>query len=167
MNAVNFCGESALIRSVMVAHNYDQSSFIDLITTLKDVMCMSDKKDRTVLHHICLSASIKGRVNSCTYYMRCLLEFYAKCVYDEQISSEILHQDNQNSVSRRFQSLLNVSDICGDTAVNITARLGNRQLFDMLVEAGADVSMANYASLKPSDYGFHPLNYGAKVSFAT
>lgn len=147
----------------MVSHNYDRNSFMGLIAILKGITCVADKKNRTVLHHICLSASIKGRVDSCTYYMRCLLDYYAKCVNDEQMCSEIAQDDMHKIFPRQFQSLLDVSDMCGDTAVNITARLGNRQLFDMLVDAGADVSIENYASLKPSDYGFQPSNSNSKV----
>ena len=69
----------------------------------------------------------------------------------------MVHSDHQNSLSSRFRSILNIVDICGDTAVNIASRLGNRHLFDLLVEAGADVSIPNYATLKPSDYGFEAL----------
>lgn len=157
LDFLNYAGESALIRSVMVSHNYDSQSFLDLLSLLKDIICIPDKKNRTVLHHICLSASSKGRVNSCIYYMQCILEFYANSVHDEAVSSEMVHSDHQNSLSSRFRSILNIVDICGDTAVNIASRLGNRHLFDLLVEAGADVSIPNYATLKPSDYGFEAL----------
>ncbi len=157
LDFLNYAGESALIRSVMVSHNYEQQSFMDLLSVSKDIICIPDKKNRTVLHHICLSASSKMRVNSCIYYMHCILGFYAKSVHDEAVSSEMVHSDNQNSLSNRFRSILNVVDICGDTAVNIASRLGNRHLFDLLVEAGADVSIPNYATLKPSDYGFEAL----------
>lgn len=66
----------------------------------------------------------------------------------------MIHSDPQNSFTRKFSNMLNSVDICGDTPANIAARLGNRQLFEMLAQAGADCSIANYSSLKPSDYGF-------------
>jgi regulatory protein SWI6 len=154
-----------VIRSVMVAHNYDQQLFYDLITILKDIICIPDKKNRSVIHHICHSSSIKGRGNSCIYYMQCLLNLYSKARYDEQISSEMVHSDNQNSFTRNFANMLNSVDICGDTAANIAARLGNRQLFDMLAQAGADCSVANFSSLKPSDYGFETPFSKVKMSF--
>lgn len=154
LDVLNFMGETPLVRSVMVGHNYDYQTFADVLSMLKDTIAIPDKKSRTVLHHICLSASVKTRVNAGLYYMKCIREFYAKSAYDEAVSSEMVHSDNKNSLSARFQSILNLRDVCGDTAVNIASRVGNKILFDMLVEAGADVSIPNFAGLCPADYGF-------------
>jgi ankyrin repeat protein len=158
IDRLNFSGESALLRSVMVAHNHERQTFLDLLTVLKDIICIPDKKNRTVLHHICLAASSKGKLQTSIYYMQCLLEFIAKSAYDEAMSSQLVHSDNQVSLSRRFATLLNVSDFCGDTAVNIAARLGNRQLVDQLVEAGADLTIPNYIGLRPYDFGLQYQN---------
>jgi ankyrin repeat protein len=151
---LNFSGESALIRAVMVSHNHDALTFADLLNVLKDIICIPDKKNRTLLHHICLSSSVKGKNTSCSYYLQCLLDFIAKTAYEEVISSQLVHSDGQVSLSDRFTNLLNVPDFCGDTALNIAARLGNRTLFEQLIEAGADETISNFAGLKPLDFGF-------------
>jgi hypothetical protein len=151
---LNFSGESALIRSVMVSHNFDQLSFLDLLNILKDYLFIPDKKNRTVFHHVCLSSSGKGKNQSSVYYMQSILEYIAKAIYDEAMSSQLVHSDNQCSLKERFSLLLNIPDFCGDTALNIAARVGNRQLFDQLFEVGADETIANFAGLKPFDFGF-------------
>jgi ankyrin repeat protein len=163
MDRLNFAGESALIRSIMVTHNFDRQCFLDLLTILKDTILIADKKNRTVLHHICLTASTKGKSQPSYYYMQCLLEFIAKSAYDEAMSSQLVHSDSQMSLGNRFASFLNSVDFCGDTAVNIAARLGNRQLFDMLVESGANVNIANCSGLRPLDFGFEPMNRETNV----
>ncbi|KAJ2999896.1 transcriptional regulator swi6 [Globomyces sp. JEL0801] len=158
VDKLNYLGESALIRAVMMDQNYDRNSFVDTLMILKEVICIPDKKNRTVLHHICLTSSIKGRSPSCIYYMQCLLEFVAKLACDEAMSSELVHQDNGNSLAKSFFNLLDAVDVCGDTAINIAARLGNRHLFDQLAEAGADASIPNCTGLRSADFGFETQN---------
>lgn len=167
IDRLNFIGESALIRAVMVVHNHERQSFYDLLSILKDTITITDKKKRTVLHHICLTSSIKARSPVSVYYMDCLLSFIEKAKRDDTLSSELMHADNQNSLANRFSSLLNQTDICGDTALNIAARLGNRQLFEKLYEAGADPFIYNNIGLKPSDYGFDSSVPAQYVSLMT
>jgi ankyrin repeat protein len=165
IDRLNYSGESALMRSIMVSHNYDRQSFLELLTILKDTIMIKDKKNRTILHQISLASSAKGKSQTSIYYMQCLLEFVAKSAYDEAMSSQLVHSDSQVSIARRFSSFINIVDICGDTAINIAARLGNRVLFNMLVESGSDVSIPNYAGLRPFDFGFDITNRTANVFF--
>ena len=150
---VNNAGESALVRSVMVSYNHENQSFPDLLISLKDVIFIPDRKNRTLLHHICSSYNPKAKTQPCVYYMQCLLEYLANAQYDEQVSSQMIHSEIV-FVGNALQNWINSVDVCGDTAVNIAARLGSKQLYDMLVLAGANVDIANSSGLKPIDFGF-------------
>ncbi len=167
ISKLNYNGESALIRSVMVNHNNEKKTFPDLLNTLKDTILISDKKNRTVLHHICLAASVKNRSATCSYYMKCILDFFSKLSYDEEVSAQLVYSDNGNSFSKKINASIDLKDFCGDTAVNIAARLGNRDLFDQLVEAGADVNIVNYAGLKPADFGFENKEFRGPEGYIT
>ena len=149
---LNNSGESALIRSVMVSYNHEQQTFPELIISLKDVMFIPDRKNRTLLHHICLSFNPKAKTQSCVYYMQCLLEYLANAQYDEQVSSQMIHSEIL-FVDNALQNWINSQDVCGDTAINIAARLGSKQLYDMLLLAGANADIANGSGLKPNDFG--------------
>ena len=48
---------------------------------------------------------------------------------------------------------MDVQDVHGDTALNIAARVGNRGLVKLLLDAGADKARANKLGLKPQDFG--------------
>jgi ankyrin repeat protein len=162
IDRLNYSGESALTRSVMVSYNHDKLSFADLVTSLKDTIFIPDKKCRTVLHHICLSANQKTN-QACIYYMETILEYIASVSYDEAMSSQLIHSEGTSSLSRRLKALINAVDVCGDSPVNIAARLGNRNIFDQLVQAGADVNIANTSGLKPIDFGFEAPQKNAQV----
>ncbi|KAJ3323692.1 Coiled-coil domain-containing protein 39 [Boothiomyces sp. JEL0866] len=154
VDKTNYAGESALVRAVMVTHNHERQVFLELLSLLKDNIFLIDHKGRTIFHHICLSSSIKGRPSTCMYYMQCLLEFMAKMAGEEAMSSDFVHSDSGNSLSRRILGLLNAVDLCGDTAINTAARLGCTPLYELLVEAGADTNIANYAGIRPADFLF-------------
>ncbi|KAJ3274244.1 transcriptional regulator swi6 [Terramyces sp. JEL0728] len=154
VDKTNYAGESALVRAVMVTHNHERQVFLELLSLLKDNIFIVDHKGRTIFHHICLSASIKGRPSTCMYYMQCLLEFMAKMAGEEAMSSDFVHSDSSNSLSCRILTLLNSVDMCGDTAINTAARLGCVPLYELLLEAGADKTIANYAAIRPDDFLF-------------
>jgi hypothetical protein len=131
---VNYKGQTALMRSVLFTNNFDSKSFVLLISLLKKTMFNIDKKDQTVFHHVASTASWKGKVHASRYYMECLIETLG-----------------QNNISELI-SILNVQDIYGDTALNIAARIGNKKLVRLLIEAGASAEIANEEGMTAQDY---------------
>ena len=155
---LNNSGESALIRSVLVNYNHEQQTFPELIISLKEVMFIPDRKNRSILHHICLSFNPKAKSQTSVYYLQCLLEYLESARNDEQFSSQMIHSEN-TFVGNAIKNWINAVDVCGDTAINIAARLGSKELCDLLLGAGADVEIGNNSGLKPIDFGLevgHP-----------
>ncbi|KAI7896309.1 ankyrin repeat-containing domain protein [Mucor mucedo] len=130
---VNYKGQTALMRSVLFTNNFDAKSFLFLIDMLKKTIFNIDKKDQTVFHHVSATASWKGKVHASRYYMECLIE---------TLSS------NQSELI----SILNVQDVYGDTALSIAARIGNKKLVRLLVEAGASSEITNEDGMTAQDY---------------
>lgn len=131
----NSQGETPLIRSVMVTNSFDQNAFPELLELLGPTLRVLDDSGRTILHHITLIASLKGRAGSARYYMENVLEYIAR------------HEGGE------FRELVDAQDTHGDTALNIAARVGNRSLVRMLVEVGADKGKPNKLGLRPGDFG--------------
>jgi ankyrin repeat protein len=52
-----------------------------------------------------------------------------------------------------LKTLVDVQDVHGDTALNVAARVGNKGLVGLLLDAGADKARANKLGLKPVDFG--------------
>ncbi|RUP44230.1 hypothetical protein BC936DRAFT_149740 [Jimgerdemannia flammicorona] len=135
----NFTGETALMRAVLVTNNYDNESFPQLLEIIADSIQICDRKNRTVFHHIALTAGIKGRAPASRYYMECLLEFIAR------------HRGGD------FASIVDVQDNNGDTALNIAARVGNKSIVDQLLDVGANRYIENKVGLKPEDFGIEDV----------
>lgn len=131
---VNFNGESALVRAVLVTNNFDKQSFPRLLSILHDAIPIVDRKNRTILHHIAVTAGIRGRGSSSHYYMECLLEWIARNGGD-------------------FSSIVDVQDKNGDTALTIAARVGDRYLAKLLMDVGANREIENKVGLKAEDFG--------------
>ena len=55
--------------------------------------------------------------------------------------------------SLSLKNLIDVQDVHGDTALNVAARVGNKGLLKILLDAGADKARANKLGLKPQDFG--------------
>lgn len=130
---VNYKGQTALMRSVLFTNNFDAKSFLFLIEMLKKTIFNIDKKDQTVFHHVAATASWKGKVHASRYYMECLIETLSR---------------NQSELI----SILNVQDVYGDTALSIAARIGNKKLVRLLMEAGASAEIANEEGMTAQDY---------------
>jgi hypothetical protein len=130
---VNYKGQTALMRSVLFTNNFDAKSFLFLIDMLKKTIFNIDKKDQTVFHHVAATASWKGKVHASRYYMECLIETLASN------RSELI-------------SILNVQDVYGDTALSIAARIGNKKLVRLLIDAGASAEIANEEGMTAQDY---------------
>ncbi|KAK4056016.1 transcriptional regulator swi6 [Microbotryomycetes sp. JL221] len=131
----NNVGETALIRSVLVTNNSDQDSFQKLLKIVGTSLRTVDDSGRTVLHHCCLVAGVKGRASSARYYMEHVLEYIA------------------TQERGQFKELVDAQDSYGDTALNIAARVGNRSLVRLLLDVGADKTKANKLGLRPGDFG--------------
>ncbi|KAJ3172232.1 transcriptional regulator swi6 [Geranomyces variabilis] len=134
IRSANNDGETALIRAVRVTNNYDTQTFPELLDLLHPVLHHVDAKHRTVLHHIALTAAMEGRVAASRYYVECFLEWVAR------------HGGN-------FSAIVDVQDCAGDTALNVAARIGNRNLVEQLMDVGADATLENRAGLRPMDFG--------------
>lgn len=130
---VNYKGQTALMRSVLFTNNSDKKTFHQLLDMLQKTIFNIDKKDQTVFHHVAATASWKGKVQASRYYMECLIEKLARH------RSELI-------------SLLNVQDVYGDTALTIAARIGNKKLLRLLIDAGASTEIANEEGMTAQDY---------------
>jgi regulatory protein SWI6 len=131
---VNFNGESALIRSVLVTNNFDNDTFYDLLLLLAPCIDVVDKKGRTIFHHIALTAGIKGRIQASRYYLGTLLMVMKK-------------------LNLNISCIIDQKDKNGDTALNIASRISNRSLVEQLLRAGANPEIPNRAGLRPLDFG--------------
>lgn len=128
----NFAGETALMRACMVVNNYEQRSFERVLGLLEKSVPIADKSDKTILHHIALTSAIDGRQEAASYYLKCML----KLIKDR----------------RELRGLIDVQDENGDTALNIAARGGSKDLMEQLIAAGASDEMVNHNGIKPEDY---------------
>ncbi|OAV99854.1 hypothetical protein, variant [Puccinia triticina 1-1 BBBD Race 1] len=136
VNRGNDVGETPLMRSTLVTNNFEKESFNQLLELLHPSLWTLDSQDRTVLHHICLTANVKGRAESSRYYLECICEWIV------------------NKHGAQFDSqFVDAVDLNGDTALNIAARVGNKHLVRMLLDVGADKTIGNNLGLKPIDFG--------------
>lgn len=157
---LNTGGETALIRAVLTTNNLDQGSFTDLLELLSPTIEIRDGHGRTVLHHMAVASAIKGKSAACRYYLESLLEFVVR-----QGSASNSHQNSfQNpdlvtpapktiSLVRFMSEIVNALDMSGDTALNLAARIGNKNIIHQLLEVGADPTIPNRGGLKPTDFG--------------
>lgn len=157
---LNGGGETALIRAALTTNNLDQGSFPELLELLGPTIEIRDGRGRTVLHHIAVSSAVKGRSPACRYYLESLLEFVVR-----QGSASSSQQNSFNSYEyasappksiglvRFMAEMVNVTDMAGDTALNLAARIGNKSIIQQLLEVGADPKIPNRAGLKPVDFG--------------
>ncbi|KAK7202658.1 hypothetical protein BZA70DRAFT_285677 [Myxozyma melibiosi] len=144
----NYAGETALVRAVTVTNNLDQSTFPAILDLLHPAIALTDKLNRTVLHHIALTAGIKGRAAASRYYLECLLEWIVR--------HGGAPEQGGLSLGRFMSEVVNAQDKNGDTSLNIAARIGNKAIVQQLLEVGADASIPNRAGLRPVDFGVGP-----------
>lgn len=168
---LNYEGESALVRAVQVTNNYENQTFPDLLELLHDTIPLTDKNNRTVLHHIALTAGSAGREKAARYYADCLLSWIVRLAGGYQVgkqaeespSSEESSQRGEGTVSSAdFAAFLNLQDTHGDTALNLAARNGDRALVRMLLNAGSSASISNRVGLCPLDFGVDRIAYNSQ-----
>ncbi|KAF0444013.1 apses-domain-containing protein [Gigaspora margarita] len=131
---LNYEGESALVRAVLVTNNYEAQNFPAVLDLLHETIPLTDKDNRTVFHHISMTSGTKGHAAAAKYYMDCLQQWIAQ------------------NVDGNLSTILNIQDKNGDTALNIAARVGNTQLVRQLIEMGASKQIENKIGLKAIDF---------------
>ena len=148
----NYAGETPLIRSVLTTNHAEAGTFGELLDHLAPSARTLDHAYRTVIHHIALIAGVKGRASSARAYMTGVLEWVAK----EQRLSSVAPGPTANGTTRPslgLKHLVDMQDVHGDTALNVAARVGNKGLVRLLLDADADKARANKLGLKPQDFG--------------
>ncbi|KAG8927123.1 transcriptional regulator swi6 [Tulasnella sp. 418] len=142
----NFAGETPLIRAVLATNNFEHQSFDEVLTLLQPSLMTVDSSSRSVLHHIAHVAGVKGRAPSARYYMETVLERLVR---------------HKEEFGGSPTELIDLQDVHGDTALNISARVGNRALVRMLVDLGANRILGNKLGLRPGDFGVEGENLKA------
>ncbi|MCJ1479715.1 transcriptional regulator swi6 [Lambiella insularis] len=157
---VNGGGETALIRAALTTNNLDHGTFPELLELLGPTIEMRDGRGRTVLHHIAVSSAIKGRSEACRYYLESLLEFVVRqgSTSNSQHASfnggpDSVPKHKSIGLARFLSDIVNATDLSGDTALNLAARIGNKSIIRQLLEVGASPTIANRGGLKPVDFG--------------
>ncbi|KAK8846691.1 hypothetical protein IAR55_005778 [Kwoniella newhampshirensis] len=157
----NYAGETPLIRSVLTTNHSEAGTFPQLLEYLAPSIRTLDHAYRTVVHHIALIAGVKGRAGSARSYMANVLEWVAR---EQQSASTNASTNGEpldgassnggtNANGINLKILVDVQDVHGDTPLNVAARVGNRGLVNLLLDAGADKGKANKLGLKPVDFG--------------
>ncbi|KZP15141.1 apses-domain-containing protein [Athelia psychrophila] len=130
---VNKTGQTALMRSVMFANNYDVRKFPELYELLHKSTLNIDQHNRTVFHHIVDVAMSKGKTHASRYYMETVLGRLAD--YPKELADVINFQDED-----------------GETALTMAARCRSKRLVKILIDHGADPKIVNHDGKSTEDY---------------
>jgi len=130
---VNKAGQTALMRSVMFANNYDVRKFPELYELLHRSTLNIDNANRTVFHHIVDVAMTKGKTHAARYYMETVLNRLA-------------------DYPRELADIINFQDEEGETALTLAARCRSKRLVKLLIDNGADPKIANRDGKTTEDY---------------
>lgn len=130
---VNKAGQTALMRSVMFANNYDVRKFPELYELLHRSTLNIDNYNRTLFHHIVDVAMSKGKTHAARYYMETVLARLAD--YPKELADVINFQDED-----------------GETALTMAARCRSKRLVKILIDHGADPKIVNNDGKSTEDY---------------
>ncbi|KAF8974293.1 hypothetical protein BDZ97DRAFT_1720475 [Flammula alnicola] len=130
---VNKAGQTALMRSVMFANNYDVRKFPELYELLHRSTLNIDNYNRTVFHHIVDVAMTKGKTHAARYYMETVLTRLAD--YPKELADVINFQDED-----------------GETALTMAARCRSKRLVKILIDHGANPKIMNNDGKSTEDY---------------
>jgi transcription factor MBP1 len=130
---VNKAGQTALMRSVMFANNYDVRKFPELYELLHRSTLNIDNYNRTVFHHIIDVAMTKGKTHAARYYMETVL-------------------NRLSDYPRELADVINFQDEDGETALTLAARCRSRRLVKLLIDHGANPKVMNNDGKSPEDY---------------
>ncbi|KAI0758271.1 hypothetical protein BC629DRAFT_1444248 [Irpex lacteus] len=130
---VNKAGQTALMRSVMFANNYDVRKFPELYELLHRSTLNIDNSNRTVFHHIVDVAMSKGKSHAARYYMETVLSRLSD--YPQELADIINFQDED-----------------GETPLTLAARCRSKRLVKLLLDYGANPKIANKDGKNTEDY---------------
>ncbi|THH08183.1 hypothetical protein EW146_g9077 [Bondarzewia mesenterica] len=130
---VNKAGQTALMRSVMFANNYDVRKFPELYELLHRSTLNIDNNNRTVFHHIVDVAMSKGKTHAARYYMETVLS-------------------RLSDYPRELADIINFQDEDGESALTMAARCRSKRLVKLLIDHGADPKIANRDGKSTEDY---------------
>jgi regulatory protein SWI6 len=152
----NAAGQTALMSAVAVNNSLDHSCFPETLEILAPLIELRDAQGRTILHHIAVTCAIKGRAASSKYYLEALLEYLVRSNIGNKESNS--HEGNSNygkpiGLMRFMQEMVNARDKAGNTALNLAARIGNRNIISQLMEVQADPTIPNHKGTRPVDFG--------------
>ena len=129
--AVNKYGQTALIRCCMFHNAYTNHSFEKIIDLLFDTVFQADSSGETVLHHIVKRRSLTP---SAVHYL-----------------GVILSKLKGNAPRCKLEAFVNARDHCGETALHVAARNGDKYFFDTLVSSGALSTIGNKDGVTPDE----------------
>ena len=129
----NKSGQTALMRSVMFANNYDVRKFAELFELLHRSTLHVDNYNRTVFHHIVDLAMTKGKTHAARYYMETTLARLSE--YGDEVAD-----------------ILNFADRDGETALTMAARCRSKRLVKVLLDHGANPKLRNREGKTAEDY---------------
>ncbi|PFH52591.1 hypothetical protein AMATHDRAFT_139534 [Amanita thiersii Skay4041] len=130
---VNKSGQTALMRSVMFANNYDVRKFPELYELLHRSTLNIDNFNRTVFHHIVDVAMSKGKTHAARYYMETVL-------------------NRLSDYPKELADVINFQDEDGETALTMAARCRSKRLVKLLIDHGADPKIMNVDGKNAEDY---------------
>ena len=125
--------QTALMRSVMFANNYDVRKFAELFELLHRSTLHVDNYNRTVFHHIVDLAMTKGKTHAARYYMETALARLSE--YGDEVGE-----------------ILNFADRDGETALTMAARCRSKRLVKVLLDHGANPKLRNREGKTAEDY---------------
>lgn len=130
---VNKSGQTALMRSVMFANNYDVRKFPELYELLHRSTLNIDNYNRTLFHHVVDVAMSKGKTHAARYYMETVL-------------------NRLSDYPRELADIINFQDEDGETGLTMAARCRSKRLVKLLIDHGADPKIANRDGKSTEDY---------------
>lgn len=152
----NSSGQTPLMSAVTVNNSLDHSCFPETLEILAPLIELRDANGRTILHHIAVTCAIKGRAASSKYYLEALLEYLVRSnIGPGQVPSfhETSNYPKPIGLMRFMQEMVNARDKDGNTALNLAARIGNRNIISQLMEVQADPTIPNHKGTRPIDFG--------------
>ncbi|KAI9336040.1 ankyrin repeat-containing domain protein [Pilaira anomala] len=137
--SINLEGETPLMRAAMITCCYENKCFSHMVEMMSDAITVFDRKGRTILHHIALTADVDGYADAAIYYMKRLFKTAPKKIV--------------------LKNMLNIQDrFYGETALAIALRAGCPEISDYLTKQGASDPLLS--NLEPdATVDFIPIDY--------
>lgn len=140
-NVKNHNGETPLMFLIKFSNSYQLKNFPNLLDLLFDSALLVDNYNKTVLHHIALSASpppmnesFTGNDEQVSNYMKNkerVARYYIECLFAKIIEFQEYNNDaNANELIKRF---INHQDSDGNTAFHLIAYNLNKKLIKIFI----------------------------------